>query len=155
MFKILFLTTFISNIQLLYQIWNNCVRFFSNLKNFGNSWGENDASWKIYQRDQCCLNDNSDNFYFDYKTVQPNLTETKSYDGVLECSWDHLYSIEDAQEMIFWFPLCHNLKIIFLTSVLGGVSNPSSASRLFRGCLPACSNWTRIVRRCFEEESSL
>ena len=28
---------------------------FSNLENFGNCWGENDASWKVFHGYQCCL----------------------------------------------------------------------------------------------------
>ena len=42
------------------QIWNICVGFlkslyFSNLENFGDSWGENDASWKVDHENQFCL----------------------------------------------------------------------------------------------------
>jgi len=43
---------------------------FSNLENFGDSWRENDASWKVDYRYKCCLNDISDYFYSDYKAVQ-------------------------------------------------------------------------------------
>ena len=48
---------------------------FTNLDNFGESWGENDASWKVDHGNQCCLNEISDNFYFDYKAVKLNQTE--------------------------------------------------------------------------------
>ena len=60
LFKIQMLTNFILIETLYYQIWNICVRFvkslnYSNLENFGDSWGENDASWKVDHGDQCCL----------------------------------------------------------------------------------------------------
>ena len=59
LFKTPYLTTFISTKTLYNQMWNICVivksRNFSDLENFGDSWRENDASWKIYHGDQCCL----------------------------------------------------------------------------------------------------
>ena len=60
LFKILFLTIFIPTKTLYDKKWNICVRFFkslnfSNLENFGDSWGENDASWNVDHGDLCCL----------------------------------------------------------------------------------------------------
>ena len=56
--KISFLTTFITIKTLYDEIWNIYVRFvkslnFSNLETFGDSWGENDASWKVDHGVQC------------------------------------------------------------------------------------------------------
>ena len=58
---------------------------FSNLENFGDSWRENDASWKIYHGINVVQNNISDNFYFDYKankgTIKSNKTSySKSYE---------------------------------------------------------------------------
>ena len=69
------LTTFISTKTFYDQIWNIYVRFvkslnFSNLENFGDSWGENDAPWKVDHGNQLCLK-----WYFDHKAVRSNLTE--------------------------------------------------------------------------------
>ena len=80
LFKMTFLTTFILIKTLYHQIWNICVRLviflnFSNLENFGDSWGENNASWKVDHENQCCLNEISDNFYSNYKAVKSNLTK--------------------------------------------------------------------------------
>ena len=60
LFEISFLTTFRPFKTLYDQISNICIRFvksfnFQNLENFGDSWGENDASWKVEHGNQCCL----------------------------------------------------------------------------------------------------
>ena len=57
LFKISFLTTFISIKTLYDQICDKFIKSlnFSNLENVGNSWRENNASWMVDHEDQYCL----------------------------------------------------------------------------------------------------